>query len=379
MNNKYGPTKERLVAALPVALQRDPSVVALAEAVAEALAMRPIEIDRLRIYSQIDLLDEPLLDILAHDYKVDWWDADYTIDEKRRTLKDSWRVHKLLGTKAAVETAISAIYPRTTVQEWFEYGGKPYHFRLNINITNDSIDSAKQRRVLERLNFYKSLRSHNDGVTYFVEAAPAIAKAVSVAAGLTETTHVPLVVPVPIIRPAICARTGAITGLWESAAVRLDIPTPTIRPEVKARAGVTTGLREVFAAAVDIPTPAIRPKIKARVGVATGLWEVFGAAIDIPIPTIQRPVVARARALAGLGETFVARITLPKVKPPTNAAKLRTAVSGAWQECYTSGATLMDRELTATTQAGAKGAVTSAQEVAKTYINLQEVDYGRGN
>lgn len=346
--NRHGLTRENLVATLPIALQKDPSAVALAEAIADLLSQRPKEIEQLLIYPAIDRLDEQLLDILAYDFKVDWWDADYSLEEKRRTLKDSWRVHKMLGTKAAVETAISAIYPRTTVLEWFEYGGEPYHFRLDINITNDSIDSAKQRRVLERLNFYKSLRSHNDGVTYFVEAAPAIARAVSVAAGLTETTRIPLVVPVPIIKPSIHARVGAITGLWESAAVRLDIPAPTIRPKVKARAGV-----------------------------ATGLWEVFGAAIDIPIPTIQRPVVARARALAGLGETFVAHITLPNVEPPASAAKLRTAVSGAWQECYTSGAVpLMDRALTATARTSAKGAVTSAQEVAKTYINLQEVDYG---
>lgn len=346
-----GITRENLMRIFPPALTRDPAMVARATAIAELLTARLAEIDRARIISNIDGLDEAVLDILARDFKVDWWDADYSLEEKRRTLKSSWRVHKTLGTKAAVETAISAIYPRTTVLEWFEYDGEPYHFKLDINITNDSIDSVKQRRVLERLNFYKSLRSHNDGVTYFVEAAPAIAKAVSVAAGLSEFTHVPRVVPVPVLRPTARARVGAITGLWESAAVRLDLPTPTIRPAVKAYAGA-----------------------------ATGLWEAFTAAIDIPIPDLCRPVTARAEAMAGLGEVFVTRVTLPNVMPPISTAKLRTAVSGAWQESYTSGAIpLLDRALTITAQAQAKGAVTSAQEVAKTHINLQEVDYGRGS
>lgn len=343
MNSKYGPTKERLIAALPVALQRDPSVVALARAAAEALAMRPTEIDRLRIYSQIDLLDEPLLDILAHDYKVDWWDADYTADEKRRTLKDSWRVHKLLGTKAAVETAISAIYPHTTVQEWFEYGGKPYHFRLNINITNDSIDSVKQRRVLERLNFYKSLRSHNDGVTYFVEAQPAIARAVSSVAGLEETAHVPLVLPVPIIKPVVSARVGVVTGLWESTMTRLELPTPDIRSEAIA-----------------------------RVGVATGLWEMFSSAIDIPTPTLRSPVTARAMALTGLEEVFITGIVLPDVEPPMGSAEARVGIAAGWLECYTTKAIpLMDKVLTAATKAEATGVVAAAQETAKTFIDLR--------
>ena len=171
MNKQHGITPENLLASLPQALQGDDSIVALAQAISSVLSGRIQEIDHLRIYPAIDQLDEPLLDILAHDFKVDWWDADYTLEEKRRTLKDSWRVHKLMGTKAAVETAISAIYPNTKVLEWFEYGGAPYHFRLDINITDDYLQSARQRRVLERLNYYKNLRSHLDDLKYFMEAA----------------------------------------------------------------------------------------------------------------------------------------------------------------------------------------------------------------
>ena len=208
------------MATLPVALQKDPSVVALAEAIAELLARRPEEIDRLRIYPAIDRLDERLLDILAYDFKVDWWDADYSLEEKRRTLKDSWRVHKMLGTKAAVERAISAIYPHTQVLEWFEYGGEPYHFRLDINITNDSVDSAKQRRVLEQLNFYKNLRSHNDGVTYFVEAGVASIKT-GTTAGLLEMAAIKIELPIPI---RAVVRTGIAAILDEAYTVRLTVP-----------------------------------------------------------------------------------------------------------------------------------------------------------
>ena len=82
-----------------------------------------------------ELEADQLLDILANDFKVDWWDANYTLEEKRRTLKDSWNVHRRLGTKAAVVLAISAIYPDTQVSEWWEYGGKPYHFKLLIDAT----------------------------------------------------------------------------------------------------------------------------------------------------------------------------------------------------------------------------------------------------
>jgi len=161
-----GITKENMLFPLPPALKGDASTEALAEATAEMLADRLTELDRLRIISNIDELDGPVLDILAYDFKVDWWDADYSLAEKRRTLKDSWRVHKTLGTKAAVEAAISAIYPNTKVQEWFEYGGEPYHFKILLDLTGTQWSDDRPRKILERSEHYKSLRSHLEAVEF---------------------------------------------------------------------------------------------------------------------------------------------------------------------------------------------------------------------
>ena len=158
----HGLTAENILTTFPIALQGDRSSTALANATARLLARRPEEISRLLIYPDIDRLDEKLLDILAYDFKVDWWDPNYTLEEKRQILKDSWRVHKTLGTKAAVVRAISAVYRNSEVREWFEYGGEPYHFKLSIDLTGTFGDEAKLWRAIDRVNFYKSLRSHMD-------------------------------------------------------------------------------------------------------------------------------------------------------------------------------------------------------------------------
>ncbi|MDE7245526.1 MAG: phage tail protein I [Oscillospiraceae bacterium] len=171
--SEHGLTAENILTTFPIALQGDTDVAALAEVTARLLARRPEEIDRLRIYSDINRLDEKLLDILAYDYKVDWWNPNYTVEEKRRTLADSWHVHKILGTKAAVEMAIRDIYPKTDVQEWFEYeDGKPYHFKLNIDLTDTFGDETRPWSVLERVNFYKSLRSHLDAIVFTITTTP---------------------------------------------------------------------------------------------------------------------------------------------------------------------------------------------------------------
>lgn len=349
MSDAHGVTKENLLFAFPSGLRENPSLAALGDVTAEALAKRPAEIALLAIYPRIEELPEDLLDILARDFKVDWWDINYDLAEKRRTLKDSWRVHKMLGTKAAVETAISAIYPHTRVLEWFEYGGEPYHFKLDINITNDTINSEKQRRVLERMNFYKSLRSHNDGVTYFVEAKPAVVQASGYAPGLWETIHTPMELPIPIIQPEAAARAVASAGIWEAIHVPLGLPVPIVEREAVARVGGSVGLLEAFTAAAELPALTVRGRASVRIGAA-----------------------------AAIEETHTTRASLPAGEPVRSRARLYAAASSVWQECYRTGSiALADTVLIASAQAKAAGGTASTQETAMTHIKLQEAEHAR--
>lgn len=128
--SNHGITADNLVATLPEALRADQSIVALATAAASVLASRVDEINRVLIYPAIDTLPEDLLDLLAMDFAVDWWDGDWPVERKRQSLKDSWRIHRILGTPEAVALAAQAAFGAGEVQEWFEYGGTPNHFRV---------------------------------------------------------------------------------------------------------------------------------------------------------------------------------------------------------------------------------------------------------
>lgn len=181
---EYGLTAGNLMAALPEALRQDSSVLALAESVAGLLASRPEEIDRLRIYPAIDALPEDLLDILAYDFKVDWWDPEYSLDEKRWTLKTSWKVHKTLGTEAALEAAMSAVYPGTEVEEWFEYGGEPHHFRVFIRGEETAIGPGRLDEFKKAIVRVKRLSSWLDSIITSTAMEPAV---VYMAADFHET------------------------------------------------------------------------------------------------------------------------------------------------------------------------------------------------
>lgn len=136
--SNYGITSENLLRSFPSALRADNDIQSLAAVIADELVKLSGCTGLATIYSRIDDLDEELLDALASDFKVDWWRPNSTIEEKRRILKTSWYVHKHLGTKAAIETAIADYLGDGNVEEWFEYSGKPYHFRI-ASKNNDAI------------------------------------------------------------------------------------------------------------------------------------------------------------------------------------------------------------------------------------------------
>ena len=159
---------------LPPTLKDDPEINALGWAIAEQLQITARQIRQNIIYARIDELDEQTLDILAYDLHVDWYDHSYPIEVKRQTIKDSVKIHRRLGTKYAVETALGAVFPGTRVEEWFEYDGDPYTFRVIINATENGVTAAQQAAVLERVIFYKNLRSHLEAVRFKVEKKTAV-------------------------------------------------------------------------------------------------------------------------------------------------------------------------------------------------------------
>lgn len=167
MNSTYGLTAANFLHALPPVLQEDEGMQALATAVADILETRTAEIDRLRIYPDIDSLPEDLLDILADDFKIDWYNYDYPLDAKRNLVKSHWYVHRHLGTTGAVRKAVQGVYPRSDVEEWWQdfYNGDPYHFRVVLEAAYPIIPVANTE-ILRVIEIYKSYRSHLDGVIY---------------------------------------------------------------------------------------------------------------------------------------------------------------------------------------------------------------------
>ena len=131
-------SKDSLMSIYPGVLNRDKLFNSLGQSVAESLGEAFLNVKHANIYLRISELDEDVLDILAQDFNISWYDYDFQLETKRRVVAAAFSVHRHLGTAGAMTTAISAIWPNSSVEEWFDYGGDPYFFRVLWKQTTES-------------------------------------------------------------------------------------------------------------------------------------------------------------------------------------------------------------------------------------------------
>lgn len=128
---------------LPQFMQQDKAIIGLSLATDEIIKQLHHDAKLLTTWDKIDQLSEQELDMLADELYITWYNKMESIEVKRDIIKNSDMVYRKMGTRWAVENVISSYFGDAMLQEWFEYGGKPGHFKVissNTAITNERFE-----------------------------------------------------------------------------------------------------------------------------------------------------------------------------------------------------------------------------------------------
>ena len=104
----------------------------IAEVIDKGLRQYNSIIPRVLIYPVIDTLSSELVDTLAVQLHCDFYDYTLSLEKRREIVKQSIAWHRIKGTRGAVEQAVSAVFGDVKIEEWYEYGGRPYTFRVTV-------------------------------------------------------------------------------------------------------------------------------------------------------------------------------------------------------------------------------------------------------
>lgn len=127
------------------------------------------EAERIAVYTQIDSQPEEILDVLAVQFKVDWYDAAYPLEAKRRIIKTALEVRRYYGTDWATLRAISAIYPRSEIEQWYDYEGTPGHFRVICSV-DGALIPVRRKEIHRSVSIYKRMTAHLDSLYLQVQS-----------------------------------------------------------------------------------------------------------------------------------------------------------------------------------------------------------------
>ena len=154
---------------LPQNLLADKKINAAAQALDDELQKITEATRNALLLPRLDELSEEVIDLLAWQWHVDFYEPSMSIETKRQLVRESIAWHRIKGTKAAVEKMAQTVFKGGVVTEWFEYGGEPYHFRIDL-LTAPNITQDDTARLLAVVNAAKNVRSVLDELRFRREA-----------------------------------------------------------------------------------------------------------------------------------------------------------------------------------------------------------------
>lgn len=153
---------------LPPSLAQDENIKALTEALDKELHKIESQIINVLILPRIDQIeDEELLDLLAWQFHIEGYELAESPQEKRNLIKKAIQLHRFKGTPYAIKEVLKTLGLEGRVKEWFEYGGEPYRFKVELGITNREITPELRDKLLRLIEDYKNIRSHLEEIILY--------------------------------------------------------------------------------------------------------------------------------------------------------------------------------------------------------------------
>ncbi|EEJ9033292.1 phage tail protein I [Salmonella enterica subsp. enterica serovar Oslo] len=153
---------------LPPPLASDERFSILANIAAERFAQ--LDMTTLLVYL-VDVVDASALPSLAEQFHVqglEGWLFASDEQEKRELIKQVIELHKYKGTVWAVRRVLEILSLPGAITEWFEYGGKAYFFKVDIELVNQGMDENLFNNLVELIHQYKNVRSKLEALIIWI-------------------------------------------------------------------------------------------------------------------------------------------------------------------------------------------------------------------
>lgn len=149
--------------------------------------------DNIIFYDDLMKLDDDVLEHLLYQHHVTDLEGAAlatTKEQKVNLIMNSAYMHSIKGTSEAIEHVLRMLDMRGKVSEWFEYGGEPYYFRVDlVEIENRGLSQTEQTLLLQLINAYKRKSAWLESIKLYLTTRAHVYYACSTIVGLSQTVY----------------------------------------------------------------------------------------------------------------------------------------------------------------------------------------------
>ena len=149
-----------LLELLPPNLTSSPEVIAASRAIDKQWQKLAGKIKEVLTYAGINDATSDVVNMIAAEMNVDFYDENLSLDKRRALVKNGYVYKYTKGTAYAVKQVVTDAFDKATVEEWFDYDGKPYHFRITTEVAMP--DESTINQIFKAVSAVKNTRSKLD-------------------------------------------------------------------------------------------------------------------------------------------------------------------------------------------------------------------------
>lgn len=145
-------------------------VMAISFAIKNAMQRLQRQAASIPVFAAFDALPESVLDLMAVEERTQYYEQDLPLETKRKLVRQTYGWYLNAGTPSVINEFLASLHQGGWVEEWFQYEGNPYYFRVTILIGEDEILAGSQE-VKRRILLYKNARSWLDTIIYQMQTS----------------------------------------------------------------------------------------------------------------------------------------------------------------------------------------------------------------
>ncbi len=276
---------------LPENLLLDKNIRDICEALNPELKLVTGSAREALIMPRIDELDERIIDMLAWQYHVDFYELADSLEVKRRLVKDSLKWHMKKGTRWAIIHALEMLGIEAEYTNWYEFGGDPYTFKIDASVQPEYYEHADHEQLIENIykavNESKAARSTMVQLNTNIHAEDELIIKYGIANGLSGYQHIYINAPDNEILPITY---GTAQGLTGHAIILPN--SPEVEFETRIYQGIITTLFSMFNVKVGNLEPELEHESKIYYACAHSVSGTQRVNIEIDRPEFDDTGIA---------------------------------------------------------------------------------------